>query len=169
MIELTLPYPISANRYWLSFYAPKIKRVITGPTKEATAYKRQVARIAEEAGIRAPLEGRVRVELDLYPQRPQDWAKRAKADPLTWDDTVRCIDLDNARKVIYDALKMVVFADDKMVYEDTGRRMAPDGEARVVVRVIPITPALPLFPGDTMIDLSKCVGVRYAALAEKPF
>jgi crossover junction endodeoxyribonuclease RusA len=78
------------------------------------------------------------VDIQLYPKRPQDWAKRAAKDPDNWDDTVQCIDLDNARKILYDALKGIAFTDDGRVFEDTGKRMEPDGEARVVVTITPI-------------------------------
>lgn len=114
------------------------KHVTIVPTKEAKAYKAEVGMILRCAGVRAPFMGKVRVGIELYPHRPLDWQKRAKRDPETWDMTVQCIDLDNARKVLYDALKGIAFADDKLVYEDWGRRMEPDGKARVVVIVEPI-------------------------------
>lgn len=133
MITLTLPYPISANRYWRSFVLGK--RVMTAPSSEATKYKKAVKQIAIAAGITEPIIGRVHVDIELYPQRPQDWAKRARVDPFGWDNDVRCIDIDNARKCLYDAMKNVVFDDDKWVWSDTAKRMEPDGEARVVVRI----------------------------------
>lgn len=142
-VVLTLPYPLSANRYWASRVA-KINGVLmplTYVTSEAKAYKQEVAWLAKCAGVRKPMLGRVAVDVRLYPMRPADWAKRAAKDPLTWDDTVRCIDLDNARKVLYDALKGVVFEDDKWVREDSAKRMEPDGDARVVVTVRRIAPA----------------------------
>lgn len=102
---------------------------------ESVAYKKKVEYIARYYGIQKPITGRVSIHLQLFPQRPQDWRKRAEKDPLHWDDTVRSIDLDNARKVLYDALKNVVFEDDKMVWSDSGERMVPDGQARVVVTI----------------------------------
>lgn len=142
-VVLTLPYPLSANRYWASRVA-KINGVLmplTYVTADAKAYKQEVAWLAKAAGVRKPMLGRVAVDVRLYPMRPADWAKRAAKDPLGWDDTVRCIDLDNARKVLYDALKGVVFEDDKWVRQDSAARMEPDGEARVVVTVRRIAPA----------------------------
>lgn len=136
-VVLTLPYPLSANRYWASRVA-KINGVLmplTYVTTDAKAYKTEVAWLAKAAGVRRPMTGRVAVDVRLYPARPADWAKRAAKDPIGWDDTVRCIDLDNARKVLYDALKGVVFEDDRWVREDSAKRMEPDGEARVVVTV----------------------------------
>lgn len=136
MIRLVLPYPLSANRYWRP--VPIGGHITIVPTKEAKAYKADVVALALRAGVRKPFVGRVKVDLQLFPQRPQDWQKRVRLDPLTWDDTVRCIDLDNARKVLYDALKGVAFEDDSRIFEDTGRRMEPDGEARVVVTITPL-------------------------------
>lgn len=136
MIRLTLPYPLSANRYWKAITIPG--RTMMAPSKEAKAYRATVQRMAVAAGVPEPIKGRVRVDLELYPARPADWAKRARLDPLAWDDSVRCIDLDNARKVLYDAIKGVVIEDDRWVFEDRARRMEPDGEARVVLTVKPI-------------------------------
>lgn len=145
-IVLTLPYPISANRYWSTrVIKPKTggpAMAMTYVSAEAKAYKEQVAWIVRQAGIREPLLGRVAVDIQLYPQRPQDWARRFKANPLTWDDDVRCMDLDNARKVLYDALKGSAFTDDDRVFRDSGRRMEPDGAARVVVTITPLAKAV---------------------------
>ncbi|MGE5622234.1 MAG: RusA family crossover junction endodeoxyribonuclease, partial [Bacillota bacterium] len=64
-ITLTLPYPISANRYWRSFSSGK--RVVTVPSKEAVEYKRTVALIAQASGIRQAIAGRVQIDVQLYP------------------------------------------------------------------------------------------------------
>lgn len=144
MIDLTLPYPVSANVYWRSFVPRGAKRAIVTLSDEAKSYKLAVATIARAAGIRAPIAGRVLVQIELYPSRPQDWAKRARIKPQTWDDDVRCIDLDNAHKVLFDALKGVALEDDRWVRRIESERMEPDGEARVVVRITPL--ALPAAP-----------------------
>lgn len=141
-IVLTLPYPISANRYWASRV---IKSRETGKwmsmtyvTPEAKSYKAEVAWLAKAAGVRAPLAGRVALDIKLYPHRPQDWERRMRKDPLTWDDTVQCIDLGNAEKVLADALEGVAFDNDKQIWRQTKERMEPDGEARVIVTITPI-------------------------------
>jgi crossover junction endodeoxyribonuclease RusA len=138
MIELVLPYPISANRYWATRV---IKSKQTGKpmamtyvTPEANAYREQCAWIASRC-ISEPIEARVAVELDLYPRRPQDWASRARKDPLGWDNTVQCIDLGNAEKVLSDALQGIVFTDDRWIWDLHKRRKEPDGEGRVVLRI----------------------------------
>ena len=141
-ITLVLPWPVSANRYWRSFVPRGHQRAIVTLSDEAKAYKQEVGWLAKAAGVRKPIPGRVSVDVRLYPLRPADWAKRAAKDPAGWDDTVRCIDLDNARKVLYDALKGVVFEDDKWVRQDSAARMEPDGDARVVVTVRRISPVI---------------------------
>jgi crossover junction endodeoxyribonuclease RusA len=138
MIILTLPYPISANRYWATrvVTSKETRRpmAITYVTNEARAYREQCAWSASRV-IKQPFAGRVAVELDLYPHRPQDWQRRVRKDPLNWDDTVQCIDLGNAEKVLSDALQGIVFTDDKWIWRLTKQRMEPDGEGRVVLRI----------------------------------
>lgn len=142
-IELVLPYPISANRYWRTYMPKGFKAPVTTLSKEAKEYKAQVRVLAKAAGINSPLSGRVAVSYVLFPQRPQDYAKRMRVDPEGWDDTVQCIDLDNAQKVLMDSLKGVVIDDDKWVRRIEAERAEPDGEARIVVRVWPLCPSSP--------------------------
>lgn len=112
---------------------------MTYVTPEAKAYKEQVAWLAKMAGVKTPFTGRVSVHIQLYPHRPLDWAKRVKADPLYWADTVQRLDLDNCRKVVNDALKDIVFGDDKCIWRDSGEIMEPDGrKACLLVTVTPI-------------------------------
>lgn len=135
MITLTLPYPISANRYWRSFAHKSTGRTITVVSPEAKSYKSEVGWLAKEAGIRAPLLGRINLEYTLHPKRPQDWERRQRKDPAGWEDSVQCMDLDNAQKVLLDALKCIVFADDKWVRRIVAERGEPREQACVVVRV----------------------------------
>lgn len=138
-IVLTLPTPVSANRYWRAVIVNG--HAIMVPTKEAKAYKKEVALIALVAGIRKPLTGRIEVAYRLYPQRPQDWQARQRKDPL-WADGVRCIDLGNANKVLEDALNGTVIEDDRWTWRLIGEKMEPDEHgARLVVWVRPIGPA----------------------------
>jgi len=135
-IKLVLPPPISANAYWKSFVLGK--RIMVAPSSEAKKYKKIVEEIARSSGIKAPIVGRVHVHIDLYPRRPLDWQKRAAKNPTNWDDTVKSIDIDNARKCLYDAMKNIVFQDDKFVWSDSAKRCEPDGEGRVVVTITPL-------------------------------
>lgn len=137
MITLTLPYPVSANRYWKAVTIPG--RTMMVPSKEAKEYRDQVGWIARAAGVRRPIEGRVALTVQLYPQRPLDWAKRMRMEGAAWDDSVRCIDLDNANKVLLDAIKTIVIDDDRWVRRLVSERMEPDEHgARVVLRIEPM-------------------------------
>ena len=135
---LTLPYPLSANRMWRTYMPKGFKAPVTVLSADGKAYKAQVCGLARIAGVKKPITGRVAIDIKLYPNRPQDWQKRVKRDPEAWDDTVQCIDLDNANKVLFDALKGVAIEDDKWVRRITSERMEPDGEARVVVTITAI-------------------------------
>lgn len=138
MIYLTLPYPVSSNRYWKAVTIPG--RTMMAPSKEAKAYKAEVAKIARAAGLAEPMACRVEMWLRLYPARPQDWARRARLDPAGWDDDVRCIDLGNAEKVLGDALQGIVYVDDRWIWKQHKERMEPDAKgARVelAIRAMP--------------------------------
>jgi crossover junction endodeoxyribonuclease RusA len=154
VIELVLPYPISANRYWASRVV-KAKgtgkwMAVTYVTPEAKAYREACAWAASRA-IRQPFGGRIRLEAQLYPHRPQDWLRRMSKLGPTWDDGVQCIDLGNAEKVMSDALQGIVFADDCMYRRIVLDRMEPDEHgARLVVRITPL--AVPASPQATLLE-----------------
>lgn len=170
MITLTLPYPISANLYWRTRVVNRV--AMTYVSKEAKAYKTEVAWRARAAGVRTPILGRVAVSYVLYPKRPQDWQKRAQKDPLGWDDDVRCIDLDNAQKVLFDALKGVVIEDDRWVRRIEAARFEPDGDARIVVCVEPIVQTLVQMPllHDSAANVIPFPGIHLVPhLDAKPF
>jgi crossover junction endodeoxyribonuclease RusA len=84
-----------------------------------------------------PFTGRIEIAYSLHPKLPQDWRTRARKDPDGWEDTVMCMDLDNANKVLLDALKGVVFEDDKWVRKITAQRGKPMAEACLLVFVAP--------------------------------
>lgn len=137
MITVTLPAPISANRYWRTRVAKGI--VMTYISPEAKTFKADVAYILRDAGVRKPIEGRVAVNITLYPHRPLDWQKRQQKLGDAWDDSVRSIDLDNAIKVTLDSLKGLAFEDDVWVRSIWSMRAEPDAlGARMVVVVYPI-------------------------------
>lgn len=150
MIILTLPYPISSNRYWRPVNIGKHITIV--PTKEAKQYRTTVGALCKAAGVRAPIKGRVAITVRLYPHRPLDWQKRVRQVGELWDDTVQCIDLDNANKVLLDSLKGVAIDDDRWVRRLHAERMEPDGgEARVVVTIESLAGELvqPDLVGDT--------------------
>ena len=82
MLVLTLPPPVSANRYWATrVITPKggsRPMALTYVTPEAKQYRKEVVWIARAAGARQPLQGRIAVDLKLYPHRPQDWKTRQR-------------------------------------------------------------------------------------------
>lgn len=147
-ITVTLPYPISANRYWATrVITPKASgkpMATTYVTSEAKQYKEAAGWLLRSAGVRQPYQGRVHVHIQLWPHRPLDWARRAKADPLYWADTVQRLDLDNCRKVVTDALKGIAIEDDRQVWKDSGEVMEPDGrDACLVVTITPLVKSSP--------------------------
>ncbi len=138
---LTLPYPISSNRYWRPVRIGQHITIV--PTSEAKQYRRDVAALCREQGVVGTIAGRVHIDVKLYPKRPLDWQKRMRTAGAAWDDTVMCIDIDNANKVLLDALKNVAIDDDKWVRRLTAERMEPDGAARVVVTITAISVPAP--------------------------
>lgn len=149
MIKLTLPYPVSSNRYWRPVKLGAHISIV--PTKEAKAYRTEVATLARAAGVRSPITGRVQLHLQLYPNRPQDWKTRQRKHGEAWDDTVMCMDLGNCEKVLSDALNGVAWVDDKQHRRIVLERMEPDEHgARVVVTIAPL--AMPASPQASLLE-----------------
>lgn len=142
-LVITLPYPISANRYWRTrVIKPKAGPAIvsTYVSPEAKEYKADVERILRAAGVHAPIAGRVSIMYTLFPNRPQDYRTRMRKLGDAWQDTVQCIDLDNAQKVLLDALKGIAFEDDAWVRRIIADRAEPDAlGARLVVAIASLT------------------------------
>lgn len=135
-VRLVLPYPISSNRYWRPVRIGNHITIV--PTKEAKAYRSEVSTLATRAMV-TPMAGRLAMTLRLFPNRPQDWAKRARKDPDTWADSVQCIDLGNCEKVLSDALNGIAWADDKQLHSIQLVRCEPDERgARVEVEIAPM-------------------------------
>ena len=97
MAVLSLPYPISTNRYWRTF---RNRQIVS---KEAVAYKAQVAAIASENGIK-PTGKTVSLTVQLIPKANKD----GSASKV-------CLDLDNCLKVCLDALQGVAYENDNQV------------------------------------------------------
>lgn len=121
-MRFVLPYPPSANAYWT------IMRAGRGPRARPMMVKTPEARLYQNTAylqicrslrtIKRPLfpEGRLVVSVQVY--RPR-----------------RIGDLDNTLKVLLDALKGSVFADDDQVVELHARRLEDPADPRVVVTV----------------------------------
>jgi crossover junction endodeoxyribonuclease RusA len=108
-MRLTLPYPPSANRYWRVWRGRAVK------SPEARRYQESAAKLALAAGFRS-LSGPVAIAVKVY--RPR-----------------RRGDLDNALKVLIDALKGVAYADDEQVVVLDARRRDDKDNPRVEVEV----------------------------------
>lgn len=109
MINLTLPYPPSANRYWRQWQG---RTVVSA---EARQYKEEVGWLVK-AATSEWLTGPVALHVKVY--RPQ---KRG--------------DLDNCLKILLDSLKGVLFADDDQVVEIHAYRGDDKSNPRAEVKV----------------------------------
>jgi crossover junction endodeoxyribonuclease RusA len=107
MTLLSLPYPVSANRYWRTFRNRTVRSI------EATAYKQCVAAIAAAAGMQ-PLGGPVAVRMTYHPKT----TKKGVASRVR-------LDLSNTWKVAEDALNGIAFADDYQVVRIAAEIGAP--------------------------------------------
>jgi crossover junction endodeoxyribonuclease RusA len=133
VISVLLPYPISANRYWKSFTIGK--RVMVGPSSDATKFKRECAWRARAAGLTRPWQGWVTLDLTLHPIEPQDAVARARKLGPGWHMHVRCLDVDNAVKVAVDALQGVAYENDSLIVDLRVRRGLPIPGGGLTVRI----------------------------------
>ena len=108
-MNLTLPYPPSANRYY------RVYQGIARRSREAIDYKAEVAWLARQAGVE-PLEGDVVLTMHIY--RPR-----------------RAGDLDNRIKVTVDALNGIAYSDDSQIVELHAFRHDDRARPRVEVAV----------------------------------
>lgn len=153
MIRLELPYPISANRYWRTITHAQTKRALTLVSKEAKAYKAEVAWLAKAAGIRSPFLATVELRILLVPKNGI------------------CMDLDNALKVTIDALKGIAYQDDSQVRKITAERCLPDGKGGLVVEIDTFAdPQAPqLFAPEPEVPRGTKRGYADAVLPSVPF
>jgi crossover junction endodeoxyribonuclease RusA len=139
MIRLELAYPVSANRYWRTVMPKGHSRPMTMVSPEAKAYKAECGWKAKAAGVRSPILDTVELRIQLVPKNGI------------------CMDLDNALKVVIDALKGIVYQDDSQVRKITAERTSPNGVGGLVVEIEsfadPVTP--PLFPVEPAATFSK--------------
>lgn len=107
-VRLRLPYPVSANRYWRHFgYNPRSggkARAVTFVSEDGKAFKEECQWLARAAGVRSPLAGTLELHVRLIPENRV------------------CMDLDNALKVVIDALKGIVYEDDGQIYRIVAER-----------------------------------------------
>lgn len=94
---ITIPYPVSTNRYYRTF------RNITTISKEGRLFKGEVRLVNHKI---KPVDGDVMLDITLHPKQ----TKGGKMYKVV-------IDLDNCLKCILDSLIGVVYHDDKQVKE----------------------------------------------------
>lgn len=112
MIELELKLPPSANHYWRKWH----NRLVV--SKDGRQYQQYVAGVIQSLGIQT-ITGAIAVYKIFY---CPDMRRR---------------DLDNLDKVLYDACtKAKLWEDDSFIaYDKAEKRLDPDREGRVILRV----------------------------------
>lgn len=125
LARLVLPEPPSANRYWRTVLVRG--RATTLLSKEARAYRRAVAELWPTLTFAKDLGGRP-VTDDVQVS-------------LVWYRARRSGDLDNRIKQVLDALKGLVYADDKQITGITAYRVDDaryEGTGRIEVAVLSV-------------------------------
>lgn len=119
---LTLPYPVSTNKLWITL--PNRRRVLSA---EGRAYKADVRAAAIRAGMREAdaLEGPACVVLTLHPRLPADAAARERRHGPLWHLALSCLDVANVEKATCDALNGLAWLDDRQIVENVQRRGLP--------------------------------------------
>ena len=115
---MMLPYPISTNRYWRNFKG----RVCI--SREAKAYKAECAHIAKVSGCQKT-DKPVAMTIVLYPRQNAD----GSASKI-------CLDLDNALKVLFDALQGIAYDNDKQIRQivaEISHTPRPNGAVEVEI------------------------------------
>lgn len=124
-MKVTLPYPVSSNRYWRSFRGRDGHAVVV-LSDEAIAFKTQVGWLVKAAGLRSPIQGMIELRMVLHPlQRKTITTKE-----------IRCMDLDNALKVTIDAMNGVAYEDDKKIRRIVAERGDPVQGGAMTVEIL---------------------------------
>lgn len=95
MIELTLPYPVSVNRYYRTF------RGIHVLSKDGRLFKNKVK--GDYCNLK-PTDANFELKVVIHPKQKKDGSSY-----------MQIIDLDNGLKSILDSLESVIYNDDKQV------------------------------------------------------
>jgi crossover junction endodeoxyribonuclease RusA len=119
-IEIVLPMPPSANRYWVTFAYismnsrnPGKPMANTVPSTEAKEYKNEVRTLCIRNKVKR-LHGAIEMDVKVY--RP-----------------MRRGDLDNRLKVLIDSLRELAYDDDDQIVKITAERFEDKHNPRVVV------------------------------------
>lgn len=135
---LRLSYPISANRYWRTSTRGGVVR--THVSAEAEAFRTECAWRARAAGVRAPLDGPLLLDITVHPVEPKSAPARRRREGPGWHMAVRCIDIGNTEKVTADALQGVCYHDDAQLIDIRIRRGLPVPGGGMTVTVGPAEP-----------------------------
>lgn len=103
-------------------------------SNEAREYRDTAEALAKAAQLPL-LTGCVQVSFVLHPALPKDWAKREKKEPHRWPLGCRRIDIDNALKVVLDALQGIAYDNDNQVTDLSIRLGRPIKDGGVAVTV----------------------------------
>lgn len=145
MISLGLDYPISANRFWRTTVAKKLQRAIVYKTPEAEAWVKKAQYTAKLAGVREPLAGAVALRVVHFHRAVvQDGKNKGQKNGHVFD-------LDNVLKVTIDALKGIVYVDDRQIKRILVEYGMPTFRGGILVEVEPFVEpeTIALFPSAT--------------------
>jgi crossover junction endodeoxyribonuclease RusA len=113
-VKLTLPYPVSANRYWTVVRIAGHCAITK--TKRARQYQEEVGWIARRAGCNPTLEP-LQMKVKVYARDR------------------RKFDIDNVLKVLGDAMNGIIYYDDTQIVRIEAEKFEPDGNPRAEVEI----------------------------------
>jgi len=132
-VKLVLSYPVSANRYWVTFpyidRETKKPRAVTVPSEDAKAYKTECGWKAKAAGFKTPTDRPLHIRYTLCPRTRKDGTASAVV-----------LDLGNALKVAEDALQGIVYVNDRQVKKIDAEYGDPTPDGALVVEVLDYQP-----------------------------
>jgi crossover junction endodeoxyribonuclease RusA len=138
MTLLVLPYPVSVNDLMGSFVPKGHTRPVPYVTPEAKRYKQTVGWLAKQAGFREPTSKPIEIaSVTLHPRTIGPAGKKTGA----------MMDLDNVLKIALDALKKIVYEDDRQIKRIRNVEYGePTAAGQLVIEVVEfIPPPAPLF------------------------
>ena len=137
MIAFTIPGAVQAQE------RPRFSRIGKGvrtidPPK-SRSYKEVVKLVAWQNKPSEPLEGALRLEIDVYIQPPKKYQTKPKLALIRTNELLPTTkpDVDNLAKGIKDGMSKIIWVDDAQVVEMVVRKFY-DMQPRAEVKVLPI-------------------------------